>query len=68
MTDAGTQVVICRWWQFRRGDQLASHGIGHVTADNIGMLGTIMNAVALAHVFNASRVSARALSIVTVDK
>ena len=69
VTDAGTQVVIMvGGGNFARGAQLASHGIGRVTADNIGMLGTIMNAVALADVFNASGVLARALSIVTVDQ
>jgi uridylate kinase len=68
-TDAGTEVVIMvGGGNFARGAQLASHGITRVTADNIGMLGTIMNAVALADVFNASGVSARALSIVTVDQ
>ncbi len=69
VTDAGTQVVIMvGGGNYARGAQLAGHGIGRVTADNIGMLATIMNAVALADVFNAAGVLARALSIVTVDQ
>lgn len=66
---AGTQVVIMvGGGNFARGAQLAGHGIDRITADNIGMLATIMNAVALADVFNAAGVSARALSIVKVDQ
>jgi uridylate kinase len=66
---AGTQVVIMvGGGNYARGAQLAGHGIGRVTADNIGMLATIMNAVALADIFNAHGVSARALSIVKVDQ
>jgi uridylate kinase len=65
----GTQVVIMAGGgNYARGAQLAGHGIGRVTADNIGMLATIMNAVALADVFNGSGVSARALSIVQVNQ
>jgi uridylate kinase len=67
--DGGSQIVIMvGGGNFARGAQLAGHGIGRVTADNIGMLGTIMNAVALADVFNAAGVSSRALSIVSVDQ
>lgn len=66
---AGTQVVIMvGGGNYARGAQLAGGGISRVTADNIGMLATIMNAVALADVFNTVGVSARALSIVKVDQ
>ena len=62
---AGTEVVIMvGGGNYARGAQLAGHGIGRVTADNIGMLATIMNAVALSDVFNAHDVTARALTIV----
>ncbi|HUB93247.1 MAG TPA: UMP kinase [Verrucomicrobiae bacterium] len=65
----GSEVVIMvGGGNYARGAQLAGHGIGRVTADNIGMLATIMNAVALADVFNHEGVSARALSIVKVDQ
>jgi uridylate kinase len=65
----GTQVVIMvGGGNYARGAQLAGHGIGRVTADNIGMLATIMNAVAVADVFNAASVEARALSTVKIDQ
>ena len=53
---------------YARGAQLAGHGISRVTADKIGMLATIMNALALADVFDAAGVTARALSIVKADQ
>jgi uridylate kinase len=69
VVETGTEVVIMvGGGNYARGAQLAGHGIGRVTADNIGMLATIMNAVALADVFNHAGVSARALSIVKVDQ
>lgn len=69
VVDAGTQVVIMvGGGNYARGAQLAGHGISRVTADNIGMLATIMNAIAMADVFNSTGVSARALSIVKADQ
>jgi uridylate kinase len=69
VVENGTQVVIMvGGGNYARGAQLAGHGIGRVTADNIGMLATIMNAVAVADVFNASGVGTRALSTVKIDQ
>jgi uridylate kinase len=69
VVSGGTEVVIMvGGGNYARGAQLAGHGIGRVTADNIGMLATIMNALALADVFNHVGVSARALSIVKADQ
>lgn len=66
---AGTQVVIMvGGGNYARGAQLAGHGIGRVTADNIGMLATMMNALALADVFNNVGVSARALTNIKADQ
>lgn len=66
---AGTQVVIMvGGGNYARGAQLAGHGIGRVTADNIGMLATMMNALALADVFNNVDVSARALTNIKADQ
>ena len=65
----GAQVVIMvGGGNYARGAQLAGHGIGRVTADNIGMLATMMNAVALADIFNAHEVSARALTNIKADQ
>lgn len=69
VVEKGTQVVIMvGGGNYARGAQLAGHGIGRVTADNIGMLATIMNAVAVADVFNAAGVETRALSTVKIDQ
>jgi len=65
----GTQVVIMvGGGNYARGAQLAGHGIGRVTADNVGMLATMMNAIALADIFNAHEVSARALTNIKADQ
>ncbi len=53
---------------YARGAQLANRAIQRVTGDNIGMLATMMNALALQDVFNAHGVPARALSNVTIDQ
>lgn len=69
VVDGGTQVVIMvGGGNYARGAQLAGHGIGRVTADNIGMLATMMNAVALADIFNNAEVSARALTNIKADQ
>ncbi len=69
VVDAGTQVVVMvGGGNYARGAQLAGHGIGRVTADNIGMLATMMNALAVADVFNAEGVSARALTNIKADQ
>lgn len=69
VVDGGTQVVIMvGGGNFARGAQLAGHGIGRVTGDNIGMLATMMNAVAAADIFNAEGVSARALTNIKADQ
>lgn len=68
-TDQGIEVVVMvGGGNYARGAQLAGHGIGRVTADNIGMLATLMNGVALADVFNATGLSARVLTNVRADQ
>jgi uridylate kinase len=69
VVSAGTQVVVMvGGGNYARGAQLAGHGIGRVTADNIGMLATMMNALALADVFNNVGVTARALTNIKADQ
>lgn len=68
-TSQGTEVVIMvGGGNYVRGAQLAGRGIERVTADNIGMMGTLMNAVALADVFNHHDLPARALTNVRADQ
>lgn len=69
VVDAGSQVVIMvGGGNYARGAQLAGHGIARVTADNIGMLATMMNALALADIFNAHHVPARVVSNVYAEQ
>ena len=45
-----------------RGAQVAGHGIQRVTADHMGMLGTMINALALTDIFESVGVKTRCLS------
>ena len=61
-------VIMIGGGNYARGAQLTTKEIPRVTADNIGMLATVMNALALASVLNACGVSARALSNIKADQ
>lgn len=65
----GTEIIIMiGGGNYARGAQLMGGGVGRVTADNIGMLATMMNAVALTDVFNSVDVDARALTNIQADQ
>lgn len=61
-------VIMVGGGNYARGAQLESAQIPRVTADNIGMMGTLMNALALTSVLNAEGVPSRALSNVRADQ
>jgi uridylate kinase len=61
-------VVMIGGGNYARGAQITGGGIERVTADNIGMMATMMNAVALADVFNANGLPARALTSIKADQ
>jgi len=61
-------VVMIGGGNYARGAQLAGGGVGRVTADNIGMLATMMNALALADVFNNKGVATRTLTNIEADQ
>jgi uridylate kinase len=61
-------VVMIGGGNYARGAQLAGGGVRRVTADNIGMMATMMNAVALADVFVANDLPARALTNIKADQ
>jgi len=61
-------VVMIGGGNYARGAQLAGGGVQRVTADYVGMMATMMNALALADVFNAEGLPARALSNVKADQ
>ncbi|MFZ1360904.1 MAG: UMP kinase [Candidatus Saccharimonadales bacterium] len=61
-------IVMIGGGNYARGAQLTGGGVQRVTADNIGMMATMMNAVALADVFNTHDVPARALTNIQADQ
>lgn len=66
---SGTQVVIMvGGGNFVRGAQIAGHGIRRVTADHMGMLGTMMNALALTDIFEEHDVPTRCLSSIFAEQ
>lgn len=63
VAESGTEVVIMvGGGNFVRGAQTAGHGIKRVTADHMGMLGTMINALALTDIFEEQGVKTRCLS------
>ena len=65
----GSQVVVMiGGGNYARGAQLAGGGVQRVTADNIGMLATMMNALALSDVFNSKGLATRALTNINADQ
>jgi len=67
--DAGTEVVIMvGGGNFVRGAQIAGHGIKRVTGDHMGMLSTMINALALTDIFEAQGVHTRCLSNIYAEQ
>ncbi len=66
---AGKQVVIMvGGGNFVRGAQIAGHGIQRVTADHMGMLGTMINALALTDIFEDHGIKTRCLSNIFAEQ
>jgi uridylate kinase len=69
VAQADTQVVIMvGGGNFVRGAQIAGHGIQRVTGDHMGMLGTMINALALTDIFEAHGVKTRCLSNIFAEQ
>lgn len=69
VVENGTQVVIMvGGGNYARGAQLAGHGIRRVTADQVGMLATMMNALALTDIFEAHGLPTRCLSNIYAEQ
>jgi uridylate kinase len=67
--DTGVEIVIAVGaGNFVRGEYFAGDNIRQVTADNMGMLAIVINALALGDVFNSVGVSAAALSNIKADQ
>ncbi len=68
-TALGAEVVLMiGGGNYARGAQLVGNGINRVTADNIGMLATIMNGLALSDIFNSADLPARVLTNIKTDQ
>lgn len=69
VADAGAQVVIMvGGGNFVRGARIAGHGIKRVTADHMGMLGTMINALALTDIFEEQGIKTRCLSNIFAEQ
>lgn len=69
VADDGVQVVIMvGGGNFIRGAQIAGHGIQRVTGDQMGMLATMINALALTDIFEAQGVKTRCLSNIFAEQ
>lgn len=69
VAESGTQVVIViGGGNFIRGAQIAGHGIQRVTGDHMGMLATMINALALTDIFEHHGVATRCLSNIFADQ
>lgn len=69
VVDSGCQVVIMvGGGNFVRGAQIAGHGVKRVTGDHMGMLGTMINALALTDIFEANDVRTRCLSNIFAEQ
>lgn len=67
--DAGSQIVIMvGGGNLVRGAQIAGHGIKRVTGDHMGMLSTMINALALTDIFEAHNVKTRCLSTIFAEQ
>ena len=66
---AGSQmIVMVGGGNFVRGAQIAGHGIKRVTADHMGMLGTMINALGLTDIFEKQGVKTRCVSNIYAEQ
>ncbi len=69
IADNGTEIIIMvGGGNFVRGAQIAGHGIRRVTGDHMGMLATMINALALTDIFEAQGVRTRCLSNIFAEQ
>lgn len=69
VSENGIEVVIMvGGGNFVRGAQVAGHGIKRVTGDHMGMLATMINALALTDIFEANDVRTRCLTNIFAEQ
>ncbi len=68
-TEADAQIVVMvGGGNYARGAQLTGDGIQRATADNVGMLATIMNALVVGDIFNDNNLPTRVLSNIVAEQ
>ena len=68
-SQTGVEIIIMiGGGNFIRGAQIAGHGIRRVTADHMGMLATMINALALTDIFENQGVKTRCLSNIFAEQ
>lgn len=66
---SGTQIVLMiGGGNYVRGAQVEGHGLQSPTAHNMGMLATLINAIALQDIFNSEGLPARTLTNIKADQ
>lgn len=69
IANSGVQVVIMvGGGNIVRGAQIAGHGIKRVTGDHMGMLATMINALALTDIFESKGIKTRSLSTIFANQ
>ena len=69
LAEAGCEIaIVVGGGNMVRGHKLAGEGIKRVTADHMGMLSGLMNAMATTDIFEADGISTRCLSHIFVDQ
>jgi len=69
IVDTGCQlVIVAGGGNVARGTEVAKHGIRRVTGDHMGMLGGLINAIAMTDVFEHHDIATRCLSNVFADQ
>lgn len=61
-------IIMVGGGNYLRGAQIAGHGIKRTTADHMGMLATMMNALALTDIFEDEQIKTRCLSTVFAEQ
>lgn len=69
VADQGVQIaIVIGGGNIMRGAQVAGHGIKRVTGDHMGMLATMINALALTDIFESRGVATRCLSNIFAEQ
>jgi uridylate kinase len=69
ITEAGCEIaIVCGGGNMVRGAEVAGNGIRRVTADQMGMLSGLMNAMALTDIFESEKLESRCVSNIYAEQ